>query len=88
MYKKSGTDSYLGYNSATQNVNIDIIGFNIYIGWKGSTFGTFDSSGYPTVGYTNPPFEVRVTLDCKYKDAGDTDIQTISDTAHGSYAGD
>ena len=73
------------YNTA--EIAVDIIGVNINFGWNGSLFGTFDSNGYPNNGYTEPPFEVRVTLDCKIKDSADISIFTISDLAHDSYAG-
>ena len=81
----SGTSSFL-YNSGA--INIDIIGFNINFGWSGSIFGTYDANGYPNIGYYKPPFITRVTIECMYKDAAGTDIQTISDLDHTAYAGD
>ena len=85
-YKHTTSSSSLQYNSG--DVNIEIVGFTINFGWDKSTFGTFDGNGYPNTGLQNPPFTVRVTIDCKYLDAGGTDIQTISDLDHASYAGD
>ena len=84
----SGTSKFT-YNSATSNINVDIIGFNIKFGWSGSIFGTYDANGYPNIGYYKPPFTARVTLDCVYKDVATfVDVQTISDLDHASYAGD
>ncbi|MCK5318295.1 MAG: hypothetical protein KAJ55_10285, partial [Anaerolineales bacterium] len=80
----AGTSSFL-YNTGA--INIDIIGLNINFGWTASTFGVYDANGYPNIGYHNPPFMTRVTIECKYKDAAGTDIQTISDLDHASYAG-
>ena len=81
----SGTSAFT-YNAGAA-INVDIIGFDINFGWNGSIFGTIDANGYPNNGYYSPPFEVRVTLECVYKDHTGTDIQTISDTDHASYTG-
>ena len=85
-YKNSSGASSFLYNTGA--INIDIVGLTIIFGWDKSTFGTYDGNGYPNTGLYNPPFTVRVTVDCKYKDAAGTDIQTISDLDHASYAGD
>lgn len=85
-YKNSsGASSFLYNNGA---INIDIVGLTNTFGWDKSTFGTYDGNGFPNTGLYNPPFTARVTVDCKYKDAAGTDIQTISDLDHASYAGD
>jgi hypothetical protein len=85
-YKNSSGSSAFTYNTGA--INVDIVGFSINFGWSKSTFGNRDGNFYPQVGYTNPPFITRVTLECMYKDAGGTDVQTISDLDHASYAGD
>jgi hypothetical protein len=85
-YKSASGASSLLYNAGA--VNINIVGLEINFGWSGTTFGTYDANGYPNTGLYNPPFTVRVTIDCKYKDAAGTDIQTISDLKHDAYAGD
>ena len=81
----AGASSFLYHSGA---VNVDIVGLDINFGWSGSTFGTYDANGYPNTGLYNPPFTVRVTIECKYKDAAGTDVQTISDLKHDAYAGD
>ena len=81
----SGASSFL-YNTGA--INIEIIGIRISFGWAGSLFGAYDANAYPNNGLVVPPFVVRVTLDCLRKDAGGTDIETISDLDHASYAGD
>ena len=85
-YRSSSGTSDFQYNGG--DINVDIIGFNFRFGWSGSKFGAYDANGYPNVGYYTPPFTTRVSLECMYKDAGDTDVQTISDLDHASYAGD
>lgn len=80
-----GASAFLYHSGA---INVDIVGLEINFGWSKSTFGTFDGDGYPTTGLHSPPFTARVTVECMYKDAGGTDIQTISDLDHAAYAGD
>lgn len=84
--KNAAASTSLQYSGG--DLNVDIIGVNMNFGWSGSIFGTYDSNGYPNNGYYTPPFNTRVTLECMRKDAGDTDIEAISDLDHASYAGD
>ena len=85
-YRSASGTSDFQYNSG--DINVDIIGFNVNFGWQGSIFGTYDINGYPNNGYYTPPFTTRVTIECMYKDAAGTDVQTISDLDHAAYAGD
>ena len=81
----SGTSEFLYHGGA---INVEPIGLNLNFGWTGSKFGGYDELGYPANGLYTPPFWVKVTLECLRKDAGGTDIETISDLDHASYAGD
>lgn len=85
-YKHGTGASEFQYNSG--DINVDILGLNIEFGWSRALFGVYDNAGYPTNGLVTPPFTTRITLDCLRIDAGDTDIETISDTDYASYAGD
>lgn len=85
-YKNSSGASNFEYNSGA--INVDIVGLDLNFGWDGNVFGIFDGTAYPTNGLVKPPFLARATIACMYKDAGGTDIQTISDLDHAAYAGD
>jgi len=85
-YRNSSGASKFEYNTGA--INVDIIGFDINFGWSGGIFGTYDSNGYPNNGYYKPPFITKITIECMYKDAAGTDIQTISALDHTAYAGD
>ena len=86
-YRSSSGTSAFTYNAGAA-INVDIIGLNINFGWTKATFGTYDANGYPNIGYVNPPFTTRVTIECIYKDHTGADIQTISDLDHAAQAGD
>ena len=85
-YKNASGASAFTYNSGA--INVDIISAEMHIGWSGTLFGTYDNDGYPTEGWIVPPFDSYVTLSVRSTDAAGTAIETISDLAHGSYAGD
>jgi hypothetical protein len=85
-YKSSSGASAFTYNTGA--INVDIVDVHIHFGWLGSLFGTYDANYYPTNGLVKPPFEAYVDLGVRLTDASDTALDTISDLAHGSYAGD
>lgn len=85
-YKDDSGSTAFTYNGGA--INVDIVSINMRIGWSGELFGTYDSNGYPTDGKVVPPFDSSVTVGVRITDAADTALDTISDLAHGSYAGD
>ena len=85
-YRDNSGASEFKYSSGA--INVSIIGFNMHIGWKNRLFGAYDLSGFPTNGVTVPPFNSYVDMDVRITDEGGTDINTIADTVHTSYAGD
>lgn len=85
-YKNSSGASEFQYNSG--DIDVDIVDVVLRGGWAGSLFGVFDESGFPTNGLIRPPFIGEVDLGVRIVDAGNTALDTISDLAHGSYAGD
>lgn len=85
-YRNGSSASEFKYNSGA--INVSIMAFTMHIGWANTLFGLFDANAYPNNGITVPPFDAYVDLDVKISDAGGTDINTIADTVHGSYAGD
>lgn len=76
-YKNASGASAFTYGGGA--INVDIVGLTINFGWDQPVLGTYDGNGYPTNGQISPPFTTSVVVDCKYKDAGGTDIQAISD---------
>ena len=85
-YKNASGASEFQYNSG--DINADIVDVHMHFGWEGSLFGQYDVNGYPRNGLVRPPFVGSVDLGVRITDASDTAINTISDLAHGSYAGD
>lgn len=85
-YRDTNSSSEFKYNGGA--INVSIIGFEQHIGWFDRLFGQYDLSGYPRNGLTIPPFAASIDVNVRISDAGGTDINTIADTVHGSYAGD
>ena len=85
-YKDASSGSLFEYNSDA--FDVDIVGFNMHIGWSGAYMGAYNGSGYPTQGLYTPPFNGVVTLDLKIKDGNTAVIDTVADLDHASYAGD
>ncbi len=85
-YRDVSGASEFKYNSGA--INVSIIGFTMHIGWTGKLFGEYDLSGYPANGLVVPPFLSSIDMDVRISDAGGTDINTIADLDHDSYAGD
>jgi len=85
-YRDASSASEFKYHGGA--INVSIIGFNMHIGWLDRLFGQYDLNGYPANGLVVPPFDSYIDVDVLISDAGGTDINTIADTAHGSYAGD
>jgi len=81
----SGASEFLYHGGA---INVDIVSVDMHIAWGEPLFGTYDLNAYPTNGLMKPPFLSSVDLGVRITDAAGTDINTIADTAHGSYAGD
>lgn len=85
-YRDINSSSEFKYNSGA--INVSIIGFRQHISWFDVLFGDYDLNGYPTNGLVVPPFTSYVDMDVRISDAGGTDINTIADLDHDSYAGD
>ena len=85
-YKNASGASEFQYNGG--DIDVDIVDVTLRAGWEGSLFGIYDSTKYPRNGLVRPPFVGEVDLGVRIIDAGNTALDTISDLAHGSYAGD
>ena len=85
-YKDSSGASEFQYNSG--DIDVDIVDIVLRFGWTGSLFGIYDETKFPRNGLVRPPFIGEVDLGVRIVDAGNTALDTISDLAHGSYAGD
>ena len=85
-YKHVSGASEFKYNGGA--INVDIVDITMRIGWEGSLFKTYNSSGYPTDGLVKPPFVGEVDLGVRLTDEAGTVLDDISDLAHGAYAGD
>lgn len=85
-YKHASGASEFKYNGGA--INVDIVDIVMRIGWEGSLFKVYDSTGYPTDGLVKPPFVGEVDLGVRLTDEAGTVLDDISDLAHGSYAGD
>lgn len=86
-YKNGSGASEFKYNGGA--IDVDIVDVTLRAGWTPpSLFGVYDSTKYPRNGLVRPPFIGEVDLGVRIVDAGNTALDTISDLAHGSYAGD
>lgn len=85
-YKNGSGSTAFTYDGGA--IDVDIVSVDMNINWKGSLFGTYDENGYPTNGKIVPPFTSNVKLGVRIVDDSNTSLQSITDLAHSSYAGD
>jgi len=85
-YKSASGASAFTYNTGA--INVDIVSVNLHIAWSEAFMGIYDANGYYTNGLVVPPFVPEVKLGLRLTDYTDTQLDTISDLVHTSYAGD